>query len=125
LFAKKMSPATRLAGGPPPPPPPPPQGDILEDIELIENLEQTKRTSIDIEEKVKLAKVGGQAMVKYVAAAVMDTHLLNNLVLGEYQHMCLCKRCLSSFNARLDPADQPWLPINKITIAFPHTHTLR
>jgi dynein heavy chain len=36
---------------------PPPQGDILEDIELIENLEQTKRTSIDIEEKVKLAKV--------------------------------------------------------------------
>lgn len=32
------------------------QGDILEDIELIENLEQTKRTAVDIEEKVKLAK---------------------------------------------------------------------
>ena len=33
------------------------QGDILEDIELIENLEQTKKTSIEIEEKVKLAKL--------------------------------------------------------------------
>jgi dynein heavy chain, axonemal len=33
------------------------QGDILEDIELIENLEETKRTAIEIEEKVKLAKV--------------------------------------------------------------------
>lgn len=33
------------------------QGDILEDIELIENLEQTKRTAIEIEEKVKLAKL--------------------------------------------------------------------
>lgn len=32
------------------------QGDILEDIALIENLEQTKRTAVDIEEKVKLAK---------------------------------------------------------------------
>ncbi|KAF5834390.1 hypothetical protein DUNSADRAFT_8976 [Dunaliella salina] len=32
------------------------QGDILEDIELIENLEQTKRTAVDIEEKVKLAR---------------------------------------------------------------------
>ena len=32
------------------------QGDILEDIELIENLEQTKKTAIEIEEKVKLAK---------------------------------------------------------------------
>ena len=32
------------------------QGDILEDIELIENLEVTKRTAVDIEEKVKLAK---------------------------------------------------------------------
>ncbi len=32
------------------------QGDILEDIALIENLEDTKRTATDIEEKVKLAK---------------------------------------------------------------------
>ncbi|CAD7696266.1 unnamed protein product [Ostreobium quekettii] len=32
------------------------QGDILEDIELIENLEETKRTATDIEQKVKLAK---------------------------------------------------------------------
>eukprot|EP00983_Pelagomonas_calceolata_P123864 1161047-Pelagomonas_calceolata.AAC.49 len=32
------------------------KGDILEDIELIENLEQTKRTAVDIEEKVKLAR---------------------------------------------------------------------
>jgi hypothetical protein len=32
------------------------QGDILEDIELIENLEQTKKTAIEIEEKVKLAR---------------------------------------------------------------------
>jgi dynein heavy chain len=32
------------------------QGDILEDIELIENLEQTKRTAVDIEEKVKMAR---------------------------------------------------------------------
>lgn len=29
----------------------------MEDIELIENLEETKRTAVDIEEKVKLAKV--------------------------------------------------------------------
>lgn len=28
------------------------QGDILEDIELIENLEETKRTAVEIEEKV-------------------------------------------------------------------------
>lgn len=28
------------------------QGDILEDIELIENLEETKKTALDIEEKV-------------------------------------------------------------------------
>ncbi|KAK3254170.1 Dynein beta chain, flagellar outer arm [Cymbomonas tetramitiformis] len=33
------------------------QGDILEDIELIENLEETKRTANDIAEKVKIAKV--------------------------------------------------------------------
>lgn len=32
------------------------QGDILENIELIEGLEQTKRTATEIEEKVKLAK---------------------------------------------------------------------
>ncbi|MEW5311809.1 MAG: hypothetical protein WDW38_003494 [Sanguina aurantia] len=35
------------------------QGDILEDIELIENLEETKRTAVEIEEKVKLAKATG------------------------------------------------------------------
>ena len=28
------------------------QGDILEDIELIENLEETKRTATEIAEKV-------------------------------------------------------------------------
>lgn len=33
------------------------QGDILEDIELIENLEETKRTAVEIEEKVKQAKI--------------------------------------------------------------------
>jgi dynein heavy chain len=33
------------------------QGDILEDIELIENLEETKRTAVEIEDKVKQAKV--------------------------------------------------------------------
>lgn len=32
------------------------QGDILEDIELIENLEETKRTAVEIEEKVAQAK---------------------------------------------------------------------
>jgi hypothetical protein len=58
----------RVAAPPRPPPPPPDgppccaccaallQGDILEDIDLIENLEETKRTATDIEEKVKLAK---------------------------------------------------------------------
>jgi hypothetical protein len=35
----------------------PAQGDILEDIELIENLEETKRTAVEIEEKVAQAKV--------------------------------------------------------------------
>lgn len=35
--------------------PPTPQGDILEDIELIENLEETKRTALDIEDKVRQA----------------------------------------------------------------------
>ena len=32
------------------------QGDILEDIALIENLEETKRTSLDIAAQVKQAK---------------------------------------------------------------------
>ena len=32
------------------------QGDILEDIALIENLEETKRTSLDIASQVKAAK---------------------------------------------------------------------
>ena len=32
------------------------QGDILEDIELIENLEETKRTALEIAEKVTIAK---------------------------------------------------------------------
>lgn len=34
----------------------PNQGDILEDIELIENLEETKRTALDIEDKVRQAR---------------------------------------------------------------------
>lgn len=33
------------------------QGDILEDTALVENLEETKRTAVDIAEKVKQAKV--------------------------------------------------------------------
>ena len=32
------------------------QGDILEDIALIENLEETKRTSVEIAAQVKAAK---------------------------------------------------------------------
>eukprot|EP01047_Picozoa_sp_COSAG01_P071023 COSAG01_NODE_10920_length_2051_cov_1.101947_4_plen_86_part_00 len=36
------------------------EGDILEDIELIENLEQTKRTSAEIGEKVALARERGE-----------------------------------------------------------------
>ena len=39
------------------------QGDILEDIPLIENLEETKRTAVQIAEQVKAAKVGGQGVV--------------------------------------------------------------
>lgn len=33
------------------------QGNILENIDLIEGLEETKRTAVEIEEKVKLAKM--------------------------------------------------------------------
>jgi dynein heavy chain len=33
------------------------QGNILENIELIEGLEETKRTAVEIEEKVKQAKL--------------------------------------------------------------------
>lgn len=32
------------------------QGDILEDIELIENLEYSKKLSVEIQEKVEIAK---------------------------------------------------------------------
>jgi dynein heavy chain len=32
------------------------QGDILEDIALVENLEETKRTALDIAEKVRLGQ---------------------------------------------------------------------
>ena len=32
------------------------QGDILEDVALVENLEETKRTSAEIAEKVTLAR---------------------------------------------------------------------
>jgi hypothetical protein len=38
------------------------QGDILEDIPLIENLEETKRTAVQIAEQVKAAKVGGSCL---------------------------------------------------------------
>ena len=34
------------------------QGDILEDIPLIENLEETKRPAVQIAVQVKAAKVG-------------------------------------------------------------------
>lgn len=33
------------------------EGDILENIELIENLEYSKKISIEIKEKVEIAKV--------------------------------------------------------------------
>ena len=39
----------------------PPQGDILEDIPLIENLEETKRTAVQIAEQVKEAKQVGSS----------------------------------------------------------------
>jgi hypothetical protein len=35
------------------------QGDILEDLPLIDNLEETKRTSLQIAERVSQAKVDG------------------------------------------------------------------
>ena len=38
------------------------QGDILEDIPLIENLEETKRTAVQIAVQVKAAKVGGSCL---------------------------------------------------------------
>lgn len=38
------------------------QGDILEDTALIENLEETKRTALDIAEKVSLAKETGEKL---------------------------------------------------------------
>ena len=38
------------------------QGDILEDIELIENLEETKRTATEIEHNVAQAKVTSQSI---------------------------------------------------------------
>ncbi len=38
------------------------QGDILEDIALIENLEETKRTALEIADKVVLAKETGASL---------------------------------------------------------------
>lgn len=40
------------------------QGDILEDIALIENLEETKRTALDIAEKVKQAQDTSEKLAK-------------------------------------------------------------
>uniref|UniRef100_A0A061SKG9 Flagellar outer dynein arm heavy chain beta n=1 Tax=Tetraselmis sp. GSL018 TaxID=582737 RepID=A0A061SKG9_9CHLO len=40
------------------------QGDILEDIELIENLEETKRTATDIAEKVELAQTTAKTIAE-------------------------------------------------------------
>lgn len=40
------------------------QGDILEDIALIENLEETKRTATDIAEKVTQAQDTGSKLSK-------------------------------------------------------------
>lgn len=40
------------------------QGDILEDITLIENLEETKRTAMDIAEKVTQAQDTGVKLSK-------------------------------------------------------------
>ena len=36
------------------------EGDILEDIELIENLEKSKVLSADIKEKMEIAKVADE-----------------------------------------------------------------
>jgi dynein heavy chain len=36
------------------------EGDILEDIELIENLEKSKVLSTDIKEKMEIAKVADE-----------------------------------------------------------------
>lgn len=38
------------------------QGDILEDIALIENLEETKRTALDIADKVVQARDTGEKL---------------------------------------------------------------
>lgn len=38
------------------------QGDILEDIALIENLEETKRTALEIADKVVQAKETGMSL---------------------------------------------------------------
>ena len=51
------------------------QGDILEDIALIENLEETKRTSVEIAAQVKAAKdteVSPQSFTPWSAGASGD-----------------------------------------------------
>lgn len=32
------------------------QGDVLEDVELVESLEETKRTAVSVQDQVKAAK---------------------------------------------------------------------
>ena len=50
------------------------QGDILEDMPLIENLEETKRTAVQIAEQVKQAKVRG--VLGGNASIILETRCL-------------------------------------------------
>lgn len=48
------------------------QGDILEDIELIENLEETKRTAVEIEEKVSGTQRSFTSLSINIVESVME-----------------------------------------------------
>lgn len=73
------------------------QGDILEDIALIENLEETKRTSLDIAEKVVQARDTGERLGRarevislgLLACAAVANALLAEVGLGLSDgHLC-------------------------------------
>jgi len=73
------------------------QGDILEDIELIENLEETKRTAVEIEEKVTQAKAteisisAAREVYRPVAARGSQVYfLIDNL---NALDRCVSRRC--------------------------------
>lgn len=89
------------------------QGDILEDIELIENLEETKRTAVAIEEKVAQAKVtevsisAAREVYRPVAARGSQVYfLIDNLnALDRYVaqrpwHLCSRRSCASLWTCR-------------------------